>query len=229
MRIILSLLVFLLGSSGLVYLYLYGPKLDSREVVVAAEYIGEHQIIQAAHLQMVRLPSQAIPNRAIRDPKEVIGKVAKGVLPAGAFIYPEWIEEDGFYPKDGEILLPINTSSIFAVNLSLRSKDKVYIAFFKRAQNQSVTQTAVETIDLDQIQIPIEKADDPFVLRDVKVAAVRSSSGNMVVDTQNGLSNNRLTTSETIGSIELIVTEYDAQIIKDKLEHDYTLWISRMK
>lgn len=229
-RTILSLLVFFLGASGLVLLYIYGPQLDTKEVIVAATTIEEHQTIEAHHLKIERKPSSAIPKHAILNPEEVIGKVATGVLPEGAYIYPEWIEENGFYPKKGEILLPINSSSIFAVNLSLRARDSVYIAFFRPEQQQVTVQPPVANmIDLDQTDIPIEAADDPTVMRDVRVAAVRSTAGNMVVDTDTGKSNGRLTATETIGSIELIVSEQDAHLLKKKLEEGFTLWISRMK
>lgn len=224
-RTLLSLVVFLFGASGLVFLYVYGPQLDTKEVLLAATTIGENQIIEANHIQISRMPSRAVPDHALVNPADVIGKVSKGVLPRGAYIYQEWVEDNDFYPKEGEILLPIPTSSIFAVNSSLRAKDYVHIAFFKR---QSTTQHT-EVIDLDQTPIPIDRADDQEVLQNMKVAAVRSSAGNMIFDTETGQSNNRLSATETIGSIELIISEQDAALIKQKLEQGYTLWVSRLK
>jgi len=223
-RSIVSFLVFLLGTGGLIFLYKYGPQLESRKVIVAAVTIGENQIIEAHHIHFESKPISAVPKNAILVPDQVIGKVAKGVIPSGAYFYPEWLEDDGFYPKEGEIILPVNSQSIFAVNLSLRSRDIVHIAFFKRSQA-----TQNEPIDLDQTFVPIEKSDDSIYLKNVRVAAVRSSSGNIVFDLEGGGYNGRMTSTGTIGSIELIVTEDDAALIKNKLEKDFLLWISRMK
>jgi Flp pilus assembly protein CpaB len=56
-----------------------GP--DAREVVVAARPIDAGTALAAEDLEMIRLPEQAIPDGALSDPADLIGRTTKAATP----------------------------------------------------------------------------------------------------------------------------------------------------
>ncbi|MBJ6360499.1 hypothetical protein ACFOQM_04120 [Paenibacillus sp. GCM10012307] len=231
LRMMGSLAIFILGTAMLAGLYYYGPKWNTKPVVITTTLLHANEVITPGHLKIMNIPKDNIPAYAITVPDQLIGLTALNVIPSGSMLYEEWFDQDPLIPVSGEVILPVPSSSLYAVNSSLRAKDRVNILFFRTVDNRNRERSPQdETIDLDDPAAQqLEQPSKEDMIPNVSVVSVRSSGGNMVMDTPEGKSNDRLTTSEQINNVELLATDDMAKIIQKKLEAGYTLWIARTK
>jgi hypothetical protein len=232
-RILISLLVFVAGSVMLVFLYLYGPTWNTKPVVVIQKTLGTNQIITEADVKIDHWPIGAVPNGAISNLNDVVGKTALNLLPPGSPVFPDWIEKDPLLPKEGEVILPLPSGSIYGVNSSLRAQDEVTLLFYRRVDERSnVTPGSIDPNDPNG-----EDSEKPAAsliasgveFKNIRVVSVRSSVGNSVMDTAEGKQNDRITSSDRIYTVEVLVSDDAAKTIKDQLELGYTVWVARSK
>jgi hypothetical protein len=227
-RILISLLVFVAGSMMLVFLYLYGPTWNTKPIVVVQKTLGTNQIITEADVKLDHWPIGAVPEGAIDNLKDVVGKTALNLLPTGSPVFPDWIEKAPLLPKKGEIILPLPSGSIYGVNSSLRARDEVTLMFYKRIDQDS---NNVDPNDPNGESTKKLASSVPsgVEFENIRVVSVRSSVGNSVMDTAEGKQNDRRTSSDRIYSVEVLVSDDVAKTIKDQLELGYTVWIARSK
>jgi len=215
-RLWISGAVFVLGLAALVTFNWYlKPVWQSEPVARLINPVQKNEVITEQDVALVRVSKDALPERAIRDLREIVGKKANADLPAGLVLAPELVDVDDLNPGSGEAIFPIPKEVLFAVNSSLRAKDTVHIYLYRDAA-QSRTE-----------EVPSEPAGEPF-LRDVRVVAARNDSGNMVQDTENGNTNDRITSTDRIGHVELLLKEEEVNALREKIEQGFKLWLVRV-
>lgn len=216
-RLWISGAVFVLGFAALVVFNWYlKPIWQSEEAVRTLRRVPKNEVITEQDVVLVRISKDALPERPIRDVREVIGKKANADLPAGLVLAPELIDVDDLNPGPGEAIFPVPKEAIYAVNSSLRAKDLVDLYLYRDPQK-----------DRSEEGQPVEMPPEPF-LRGVKVVAARADSGNMILDTEKGNTNNRLTATDRIGHVELLLKDEEVRELRRQIENGYRLWIVRV-
>lgn len=214
-RLWISGAIFLTGFAALVLFNWYlKPVWQSEPAVRMISFVPKNEIITEQHVVLARVSKDALPERVIRDLREVIGKKANADLPAGLVLAPELVDVDNLNPGPGEAIFPLPKEVLFAVNSSLRAKDKVHIYLYRDVQSRPD-------------EMPRKAAGEPF-LRDVRVVAARNDSGNMVMDSEKGNINDRITSTDRIGHVELLLKEEEVSLLREKIEQGFKLWLVRV-
>lgn len=218
-QFLLAILIFVGGIAMLFGFHLYvKPALFSKDVVRVTTALPRNATVTGKNLQLDRVDSDAVPEHAITDVKEVIGKKTNVDLPAGMMLTRELVDVEGLQPNASEGYFPIPKSAIYAVNGSLRAKDEVDIYLMQAPSSQSSgKEPAAGT----------EPSGRPL-LEQVKIVSVRSDAGNMVMDTDRGDTNERITSTDRITSVELKITKEQGAVLKRWIEEGYLLWIVRV-
>lgn len=239
-RLILAGAVFLLGISALVIIQVFIPIWMTKPVVTVSRMVPSHALITATDLAMTRMARDQVPERAITDQQAVIGKKTTVDLVPGVVLTEPFVDVDELLPGEGQVIFPIPRNAIISVNGSLRAKDTVdillYLPSTKRkpeangkgslpnpvVQEQLLEQANGEKqTEIDSIQ------SSSALMKGIRVVGARSEAGNMILDTELGNTNERLTATDRIGAVELLVTEEQAEQIKHYMEQDYLIWFVR--
>jgi len=131
LRITLSAVCFVIGITALSGLYYYGPKMNRTPVVIAVRPIKAHQPVTAQDVAVQYVHREAVPKDALRRTSDIVGQTLQTNVPQGSFLFGAWFEVDVLQPKEGEVLLPVPNSVIFAMGSSLRMRDTVHLYFFE--------------------------------------------------------------------------------------------------
>ncbi len=234
LRIIIFGMLFLLGSASLFVFQIYiQPKLNTKEVVIVHADIPKNQILTSFDVGIYRISSDGLPKGYLNTTTSVIGKKTNVDLPQGTVLSPELIDIDNMNPSAGEMIFPIPRVAIYAVNASLRAGDYVSISLYRlesreQNQDQSLNQGGLN----QEMENHDEETEDHQLLslkKSVRVIAVRSDAGNMVRDTDKGNTNDRLTSTERIGHLELLLTFDEAKYLETKIRGGYQVWASRVE
>lgn len=218
LRIILFTLLFIIGSASLFIFQLYiQPKINTSIAVIVTRPVEKNQILTEHDVVLVRLPSEAVSNSAVNNISDVIGKKVNVSLPKEVIIVPELIDMYDMNPGPDEVIVPIIRGSIFAANASLRAGDIVKVAFYK--EQSSVAHHEDERTSKAPLSLP----------QPVKVIAARSEAGNMVMDTEEGNINERVTSTDRVGHIELLLSNQEASIVEERIQQGYKVWIMRVE
>lgn len=86
-------------------------------VVTAVNPISGGQKIDAADVAVTALPGDAVPEGAIGDPAEVIGRIAIAALPRRAVLTPDDLVTGGRLVSPGRVALPVSLGQSAAVEL----------------------------------------------------------------------------------------------------------------
>lgn len=239
LRIIIFGMLFLIGSASLFVFQIYiQPKLNTKEVVIVHADIPKNQVLTSSDVGIFRISSDGLPKGYLTTTTSVIGKKANVDLPQGMVLTPELIDIYNMNPFTGQMIFPIPRVAIYAVNASLRAGDYVSISLYRlesREQNQvqSPSQEGVnEQVGNQEVGNQERETNQNQVLsltNSVRVIAVRSDAGNMVRDTDKGNTNDRLTSTERIGHLELLLTLDEAKYLETKIREGYQVWASRVE
>lgn len=234
LRIIFFGMLFLIGSVSLFVFQIYiQPKLNTKEVVIVHSDIPKNQVLTSSDIGVYRISSDGLPKGYLTTTAEVIGKKANVDLPKGIVLTPELIDIYDMNPSSGQRIFPIPRGAIYAVNASLRAGDYVNISLYRlesKEQNQvqSPNQGGISQ-EVDNQKEEIKKNEVLSLENSVRVIAVRSDAGNMVRDTEKGNTNDRLTSTERIGHLELLLTLDEAKYLETKIREGYQVWASRVE
>jgi hypothetical protein len=218
-QFLLAGLVFVGGLALLFGFQAYiKPQLFSKEVVQVTDALARNATVTVKDVSLVRVDSAAIPEHAITDVDQVIGKKTNVELSVGMMLTRELVDVEGLQPDASEGYFPIPKTVIYAVNGSLRARDEVDIYLMHTASSLSSGKDR---------QTPDAPAGEPLIKR-VKVVAVRSEAGNMVMDTDRGNTNGRVTSTDRISNVEVKITNDQGATLKRWMEAGYLLWIVRV-
>lgn len=171
--------------------------------------VPRNQVITDSDIKMSRISSSDVPSNVVTSPDEVVGKVSLVSLSPGVTVTTDFFDAEGLTPKEGEEIFPIPREAIYSINTSLRERDLIDISLYSDVRDQDI--------------VP-----NDTVWKNVKVVAVRNDAGNMIRDTETGNNNDRLTATDRVGPVELLVSNEDARAIRDAVSSGYKLWISRV-
>lgn len=217
-KLILAGLVF---AGGLALLFVFHgvvkPALFTQEVVRVAAALSRNETVTASAVVRARVASEAIPDHVLTDISQVIGKKTNVDLPVGTILTRELVDVENLQPDAAEGYFPIPRTAIYAVNGSLRARDEVDIyVMHANAQAGDIKRESM-----------IAPAGKPLLER-VTVVSVRSDAGNMVMDTDRGNTNKRVTSTERISNVEVKLAEEQGIVLKRWIEAGYVLWIVRV-
>lgn len=184
---------------------------DVVKVKTDSESISRNYQLKEEDLYIDKVPVQHLPDQYISSIDQAVGKILKVDVTNGTILTSSFIDVDDLEPKPGEGIFAIPKDAIFGINGSLRRRDVVDI--------YAVLDTNVPGHDLIPEQEPI--------LRNVTVAYVRSDDNNDVQDGEVG--NERITSTGRVSYPEVILSHEQGQILKNKIEQGYLLWIVRVE
>jgi hypothetical protein len=168
-----------------------------------------------------------VPENAIKSLTAVQNKILNVNVTDGVILTDSLVDVNNLEPKDNEGIFPIRKEDIYAVNGSLRARDKVdiYLIFpdDQKLKTQSSPSSTTATEELPAISLP-EKS---FLTR-ISVNYVRTDDNNDVRDTEDGKTTNRVTSTGKITAPELLLTNAQGMELKEYLEKGYKLWIVRV-
>lgn len=217
-QVVIALTVFIVGSSGL---FLYDrwivPNVFSEKVVRVKspkEGLPSNYVLQEKDVYLDGIEKSALPKDVITDVSAVIGKRTSITLTDGTVLTKPLIDVDDLQPGPDEGIFPIPKDAIYAINGSLRARDKVSI-FLVAVKDQNTEN------DIPSLQ-------DAFI-ESCKVAFVRTEENNDVKDTEDGNSNRRVTSTGKVAYPEVLLTLKTGEDLKNKLEQGYKLWVVRIE
>ena len=217
-------LVFLLGVGGLLgYDLYYKPYVLAQPVlkikVSNGQYLPKNYQIQKSDIYLDSVETKDIPADAITNYDDVINKIANVNLTDGMILTRSLVDLNDLEPKENEGIYPIPKDAIYAINGSLRSRDKVNIYIV----SESATKINGNVDD------PIVPEEEDAIFKGITVTYVRTEDNNDVLDTEKGNTNKRLTSTGKVSYPELKMTNEDGQVLKGYLEQGKKLWIVRVE
>lgn len=219
-HLLIGLSVFLLGIGGILfYDRYYVPVVLAQDVVKVkvsndVDILARNYLLKRDDLYLDKVPTQHLPNDYISSIEEAENKILNTDVTHGTILTRTLIDVDDLQPKIGEGIFPIPKDAIFAINGSLRRRDVV-----------DVYAIDIESETQDITKIP----DRGKLLEHVVVAYVRSDDNNDVQDTDDGNLNHRITSTGRVSYPELILTDEQGLLLKNKIEQGFLLWIVRVE
>lgn len=184
--------------------------------VTSGEYLPKNHELTLGDVYLDSVEKKDIPKNAVRDIRLVEKKILNANITDGVILTDSLVDVDDLEPNKNEGIFPIPKESIYAINGSLRSRDKVNLYLVK-----SVKADGIRTEELP--------SNDDVFLTDVTVNYVRTDDNNDVQDSENGNNNNRFTSTGKVSTPELKMAKTDGQQLKKYLEQGYKLWIVRVE
>ncbi|MDH6374264.1 hypothetical protein M2444_006114 [Paenibacillus sp. PastF-3] len=221
----LSILVLLIGFGGLFGYDLYiKPYVLSQKVVkvkvASGGYLPKNYELSTKDVYLEAVQTKDVPINAIHSIKDVENKILNVNLTDGVILTESLVDVDDLEPGPNEGIYPIPKEAIYAINGSLRSRDKVDIYLVKDRTKEQKSASS------DAIDVP--SVDSAF-LTAVTVNYVRTEDNNDVKDTENGNITNRTTSTGKVSVPELKIPNEDAKQLKQYLEQGDKLWIVRVE
>lgn len=247
---ILAVLILVAGFGGL-----FGYDLYFKPYVLAQPVVkvrsGEGGVLPKNHklrtedLYLDTVQTKDVPAGAITKLEQVEQKVTNVNLTEGSILTESLVDIDRLEPAAGEGVFPIPKDSIYAVNGTLRSRDKVDIYLMEGEQQQrmrsegrpGVMQSPERTGNagggsaesgMHRGAAPDKLPEEAF-LTSVTVNYVRTEDNNDVQDSDQGNTNQRYTSTGKVASPELKLRKEDGQRLKQYLEQGWKLWIVRVE
>jgi hypothetical protein len=224
-QLILATAVFLIGVGGLLFYDLYfQPYVLSTGVVkvkVQSDFMPKNHKLTNDDLYIDKVSSQDIPKNALLSFDQAVNKIINVNLTDGTMLTNSLVDVDDLQPGNGEGIFPIPKTSIYAINGTLRSRDKVDIYLVQDKD----TKTGV-TGQNNSVLLPAEQAK---FLEKIAVSSVRTEDNNDVKDTDSGNTNNRATSTGKVSTPELKLTDEQGSNLKDFLQAGYKVWIVRVE
>jgi hypothetical protein len=211
-RMMISGMLFIFGFAALILFQVYAPEWKTRDAVRMLRFVPEYESIGNADVEIIRVPAKWLPKNYIANPQEIVGKRANVDLTERTIPASPMIDIEELAPKPGEVIFPIPHTAIYSTNASLRAGDKVDVFLFRSDRKGSG--------DFSQL------SGDAFITN-VKVVAARGNAGNMVRDTKEGNTNDRLTATDSISHVELLLSETAAANLKQQIESGNLVWLVR--
>lgn len=197
---------------------------------------------------MDSVQTKDIPSGVITEVRQVEHKITNVNLMDGSILTESLVDVSDLEPQQDEGIFPIPKEAIFAINGSLRSRDKVDIYLVEGdppdksetatpiapkasggpAYSAGVMPDSSASNSANKAAQPAEPARQVF-LSGVTVNYVRTEDNNDVLDTENGNNNNRFTSTGKVAAPELKLKKSDGELLGQYLEQGKKLWIVRVE
>ncbi|WP_379155018.1 hypothetical protein [Paenibacillus sp. sgz5001063] len=245
---LLAILILVIGFGGLLGYDLYfKPYVLSQTVVkikVAQDsFLPKNYELKPGDLYLDSVQTKDIPSGVITDISQVEHKITNVNLTNGSILTASLVDVSDLEPQQDEGIFPIPKEAIYAINGSLRSRDKVDIylvegdtanparrgGYESTAASSEISGTVGSTTGIG------DKDSEPSVLprrvflTGVTVNYVRTEDNNDVQDSDNGNTNNRFTSTGKVATPELKLKKSDGERLGQYLEQGKKLWIVRVE
>jgi hypothetical protein len=248
-----AFLILIIGFGGLLGYDLYFKPYVLSQTVVKVKvaeggFLPENYELKVGDLYLDSVQTKDIPSGVITEVSQVEHKITNVNLMDGSILTESLVDVSDLEPQQDEGIFPIPKEAIFAINGSLRSRDKVDIYLVEgdppdkseaappTAANASRTPASTTGVKPDpsasnsanEAAQPAEPARQVF-LSGVTVNYVRTEDNNDVLDTENGNINNRFTSTGKVAAPELKLKKSDGELLGQYLEQGKKLWIVRVE
>lgn len=222
-----AFLILFIGFGGLLGYDLYiKPYVLSQTVVkikvAEGGFLPKNYELKPGDLYLDSVQTKDIPSGVITEISQVERKITNVNLMDGSILTESLVDVSDLEPQQDEGIFPIPKEAIYAINGSLRSRDKVDIYLVEGEQPGKAGIAGNETT---QLAAPPRKV----FLSGVTVNYVRTEDNNDVLDTENGNINNRFTSTGKVAAPELKLKKSDGELLGQYLEQGKKLWIVRVE
>ncbi|MHA6531164.1 CpaB family protein [Paenibacillus sp. BAC0078] len=243
-----AFLILIVGFGGLLGYDLYfKPYVLSQTVVkikvADGSFLPKNYELKPNDLYLDSVQTKDIPSGVITDISQVEHKITNVNLTNGSILTASLVDVSDLEPQQDEGIFPIPKDAIYAINGSLRSRDKVDI-YLVDAELANQTRNggygsagaggrspgaAGSTTGTGVVEAgPAEPARKVF-LTGVTVNYVRTEDNNDVLDSEDGNNNNRFTSTGKVAAPELKLKKSDGELLGQYLEQGKKLWIVRVE
>lgn len=243
-------LILLIGFGGLLGYDLYFKPYVLSQTVVKIKvdgggFLPKNHELTAENLYLDSVQTKDIPAGVVRSLDQVKQKITNVNLTDGSILTDSLVDVSELEPQQDEGIFPIPKDAIYAINGSLRSRDKVDIYLvegdspakerrgYSPAAAASVATPrggqASDASSLPEAEVPPEIPARKVFLSGVTVNYVRTEDNNDVLDSENGNNNNRFTSTGKVAAPELKLKKSDGELLGAYLEQGKKLWIVRVE
>lgn len=230
-------LILITGVGGLLGYDLYfKPYVLSRTVVKikveGGELLPKNYELKASDLYLDSVQTKDIPSGVITEIAQVEHKITNVNLTNGIILTTSLVDVSDLEPLEDEGIFPIPKEAIYAINGSLRSRDKVDIYLVEADQEKRSESLSPDNKKKGQElieQSPLSEPAKEVFLSGVTVNYVRTEDNNDVLDSEKGNNNNRFTSTGKVATPELKLKKSDGQQLGQFLEQGKKLWIVRVE
>ncbi|WP_238652514.1 SAF domain-containing protein [Paenibacillus piscarius] len=224
---IFAFLILIIGFGGLLGYDLYFKPYVLSQTVVKIKVEGggilpKNHELSANNLYLDSVQTKDVPAGYIRSLDQVERKITNVNLTDGSILTEALVDVNELEPQQDEGIFPIPKDAIYAINGSLRSRDKVDIYLVDEPAGSAPAAPADEGTPQE---LPARKV----FLSAVTVNYVRTEDNNDVLDSENGNNNNRFTSTGKVAAPELKLKKSDGELLGVYLEQGKKLWIVRVE
>lgn len=241
-----AILILTTGFGGLLGYDLYfKPYVLSQTVVKVkvenGEFLPKNYELKPSDLYLDSVQTKDIPSGVITDIRHVEHKITNVNLSNGSILTESLVDVSDLEPLQDEGIFPIPKEAIYAINGSLRSRDKVDI-YLVEADPEKLNESLGSSTEKDENQeqkdenqaqmLQQSQNSEPVkevFLSGVTVNYVRTEDNNDVLDSENGNNNNRFTSTGKVATPELKLKKSEGQLLGQYLEQGKKLWIVRVE
>lgn len=230
---IYAFLVLIIGFGGLLGydLYLKPYVLSERVVkikVTQGSILPKNYILKKQDLYIDSVQTKDVPENVIRSLSAVENKILNVSVTNGVILTDSLVDVNELEPKEDEGIFPIRKEDIYAINGSLRARDKVDVYLVYTDEQRKKSQTTPTTAEAAVPVVEEPSLPEKSYLSRISVNYVRTDDNNDVQDTAEGKTTNRVTSTGKISAPELLLTNDQGAELKAYLEKGYKLWIVRV-
>lgn len=233
-----AFLILLAGFGGLLGYDLYfKPYVLSQTVVkikvAEGGFLPKNYELKQSDLYLDSVQTKDVPSGVITEITQVEHKITNVNLMDGSILTASLVDVSDLEPQQDEGIFPIPKEAIYAINGSLRSRDKVDIYLVegeapnKERSGGATAETGTPGAGTGGSEL-IRPARKVF-LSGVTVNYVRSEDNNDVLDSEKGNTNNRVTSTGKVAAPELKLKKSDGELLGQYLEQGKKLWIVRVE
>ncbi|MNW55986.1 hypothetical protein D3C74_336820 [compost metagenome] len=188
--------------------------------------------LKQSDLYLDSVQTKDVPSGVITEITQVEHKITNVNLMDGSILTASLVDVSDLEPQQDEGIFPIPKEAIYAINGSLRSRDKVDIYLVEgdspnKERSGGTAETGAPGAGTGESEL-IRPARKVF-LSGVTVNYVRSEDNNDVLDSENGNTNNRVTSTGKVAAPELKLKKSDGELLGQYLEQGKKLWIVRVE
>lgn len=221
-KFIIAIIIIVTGFGGLLaYDFYLTPYVFSSSVIkvsVEQDVLPKNYVLTADDVYVDQVATGDIPKEALRQAEQVVGLRLNVDVTDGQILTRYMLDMANEDPGDGEGILPVPRQAIYAINGSLRNRDKIDIYLFSE---QQISEVEVLESDRDHPSSPL--------FENVHVVHVRTDDNNDVRDSEFGDINKRMTSTGRVTSIEVKMPKEHIAEVKQRIEAGYKLWIVRVE
>lgn len=228
---VLASLILVIGFGGLLGYDLYFKPYILSESVVKVRVSGggvlpKNHELKPAELYLDSVQTKDVPAGAVTSLEQAERKITNVSLTDGSILTGELVDLNDLEPRSDEGIFPVPKDAIYAVNGSLRSRDKVDVYVVQGSDSRrdsGLLQTGDQ--EISEAALPPGEA----VLTGITVNYVRTEDNNDVRDTELGNDNDRVTSTGKVAAPELKLKKEEGEMLKGYLERGFKLWIVRVE